>query len=605
MFYVKISDKTTELLNSLLIYGQIKKFYPSILAERYICLHLCPHIYIKMNSFKFNIGNIIIGEKKIILQSMTSTSTKDIKATTQQCVRMADAGAEMIRITARDVSEAENLKVIKEELAKLGYDIPIIADVHFNPRVAETAAGLIDKVRVNPGNYVDKKKGKTDWTEEDFKAEHERIKERLSKLVQICIDSGTAIRVGVNHGSLSERMIHKFGDTAEGMVESALEFIRIFNELDFHRLVISLKASNVVVMVQANQLMAQRMKEENINYPLHLGVTEAGDAEDGRIKSATGIGLLLSQGIGSTIRVSLTEEPEFEIPVARKIVEVSSGNCLTKKIDFFNFNSKKRNKILNIGGGQLPVVIDSHESEKADYVSQNNLLVSQDGTHITPFSQIANDLEEVYFYETDLSEKKESLFDLLSSQKKIVIVVQKTSLISLDRVHEFMDDLEEMKIHHPIILKISSEEPDYEKWMLEASIIASSFLLSSKIDGLWLFHPVYSSSDIAFGILQATRKRISKTEYIACPSCGRTLFNIQEKLQEVKAKTSAFKGLKIAVMGCIVNGLGEMADADYGYVGAGKGKVNLYKGHELLIKNVDESEAADQLLEIINNSNKL
>lgn len=553
-----------------------------------------------MKSQIFEIGNIKIGEETIVLQSMTSTSTKDIEATIQQCIRIADAGADMIRITARDVKEAENLKTIKEFLRERGYDIPIIADVHFNPRVAEVAAGLIDKVRINPGNYVDKKKAKTEWSEEDFKEEQKRIKKRLSNLVRICNEHGTAIRIGVNHGSLSERMINRFGDTAEGMVESAFEFIQIFNELRFHKLVISLKASNVLIMVQANQLMVQRMQKEKLKYPLHLGVTEAGDAEDGRIKSATGIGLLLSQGIGNTIRVSLTEEPEIEIPVARTIVEVSEKNRLSRKLDFFNFDNDKRNQVINIGGAQVPVVIDTHKNENADYVFENNQLVSSNGISFSRWNQQTNNSEEVFYFENVSYDEDEIIFEKLSTQKKMVLVVQKSSETSSDEIHDFLNDLEKREIHNPIVLKIISDEYDFEKWMLESSIIASSFLLSNKIDGLWLHHPEYSSTELAFGILQATRKRISKTEYIACPSCGRTLFNLQEKLQEVKAKTAAFKGLKIAVMGCIVNGIGEMADADYGYVGSGKGKVNLYKGHELLIKNVDESEAADKLLEIIN-----
>lgn len=557
-----------------------------------------------MNAQIFNIGNQKLSGGKIVLQSMTSTSTKDIDATTKQCVRMAEAGAEMIRITARDVSEAENLKIIKENLKQLGYDIPIIADVHFNPKVAEVAAGLIDKVRINPGNYVDKKKGKGVWSEVDFQSEQLRIKERLTLLVQICKEHETAIRVGVNHGSLSERMIHKYGDTAEGMVESAMEFLKIFKELDFHKLVISLKASNVVVMVQANQLMTKRMMEEDLNYPLHLGVTEAGDAEDGRIKSATGIGLLLSQGIGETIRVSLTEEPELEIPVAQKIAGIAAKNRLEFGLEIFNFERKNRNQILNMGGNQLPIVIDSHQNDKADYLAEDSRWISKENaiiSRLTSFTQKTIN-EDAFYYEIDVNHYTEDLFSKLSSNDNVVLVIQKTSTTSLMAIHHLIDELNLNGIANPIILKIESEEKDQEKWMIETSIISSSFILSGKIDGLWLHHPEFTSSEVALGILQATRRRISKTEYIACPSCGRTLFNIQEKLQEVKLKTAQFKGLKIAVMGCIVNGLGEMADADYGYVGAGKGKVNLYKGHDLILKNVDESEAADRLLEIINSN---
>lgn len=556
-----------------------------------------------MDTHIFDIGNCKIGGNNILLQSMTSTSTKDIEATINQCIRIIEAGAHMVRITARDVKEAENLKEIKKGLLIRGFDIPIVADVHFNPKVAEVAAALIDKVRINPGNYVDKKSGKTEWSEEDFVFEQQRIKERLAKLVEICKEHETTIRVGVNHGSLSERMINRYGDTAEGMVESALEFLRIFEELDFHKLVISLKASNVVVMVLANQLMAKKMQEQNLNYPLHLGVTEAGDAEDGRIKSATGIGLLLSQGIGKTIRVSLTEDPEFEIPVARKIVEVAEKNRLFGGLNIFDFERKSRSQVLNIGGKQVPVVIDRHQNNKADYILKDGNLLAQDGRRIIPLtqpSQEQNDLEEAVYCETNLSENIDEIVKILSSHSKAILIIEKTNNLSNGLIHEFIDQLQEKEVLNPVLLRIDSHELDHEKWMLESSVIASSFLLSGKIDGLWLNHPEFSSSELAFGILQATRKRISKTEYIACPSCGRTLFNIQEKLQEVKSKTSAFKGLKIAVMGCIVNGLGEMADADYGYVGAGKGKVNLYKGHELIIKNVDESEAADKLLEIIN-----
>jgi (E)-4-hydroxy-3-methylbut-2-enyl-diphosphate synthase len=398
-------------------------------------------------------------------------------------------------------------------------------------------------------------------------------------------------------------MINRFGDTAEGMVESALEFIRIFQELDFHKLVVSLKASNVVIMVQANQLMAKRMKEKNLGYPLHLGVTEAGDAEDGRIKSATGIGLLLSQGIGETIRVSLTEEPEFEIPVAQKIVEVASQNQLNPNIEIFNFERKNRNQILNIGGSQAPVVIDSHENGKADYQADHSRWTSAESAIISRLNSFTQKTlnEDAFYYEMDLDHHLDLSFLETSSLENVILVIRKTSKTSLNSIHELIDQLYLKGIFNPIVLKIESIEEDHEKWMVEAAVVSSSFLLSGKVDGLWLDHPVFPSSEIALGILQATRKRISKTEYIACPSCGRTLFNIQEKLQEVKAKTAAFKGLKIAVMGCIVNGLGEMADADYGYVGAGKGKVNLYKGHELIRKNVDENHAADMLLEIINN----
>jgi (E)-4-hydroxy-3-methylbut-2-enyl-diphosphate synthase len=551
----------------------------------------------------FNIGNCIIGgNQNISIQSMTSTSTKDIEATVQQCIRMVKVGAQMIRITARDVKEAENLKIIKDELINQGFDIPIIADIHFNPKVAEVAATLVDKVRINPGNYIDKKTGKTEWSDEEFKREQENIKERLSHLVKICKEHETAIRIGVNHGSLSERMINQHGDTAEGMVESALEFIRIFKELSFDKLVISLKASNVIVMVRANQLMAQRMQEENLQYPLHLGVTEAGDAEDGRIKSACGIGFLLSQGIGNTIRVSLTEEPEFELPVAQMIIDAAKRNPISIPLDLLGDHQVDREKVSVFGGNQVPVVIDSFENVQADLVFKKEGWWAKDGTQITRLSPLpveAKKFEKPVYYKLVQDQLQVEEYEVLASSENLILLVEKTEELSLDHLHNFLEHLRIKGIHHPIVLKIVSNESDFEKWMVENSIVLSSFLLASKIDGVWLDHPQFSSSEIALAILQASRKRISKTDYIACPSCGRTLFNIQEKLQEVKAKTSSFKGLKIAVMGCIVNGLGEMADADFGYVGAGKGKVNIYKGKQLIYKNVDETIAAEKLLEII------
>ncbi len=551
----------------------------------------------------FKIGNCKIGGiTNVSMQSMTSTSTKDIKATVQQCIRMAKAGAQMIRITARDVKEAENLKTIKDELIKQGFDIPIIADIHFNPKVAEVAAKLVDKVRINPGNYFDKRTGKTEWSDEELKKEQENIKERINHLVEICKEYQTAIRIGVNHGSLSERMIHTFGNTPQGMVESAMEFIHVFRALDFHKLVVSLKASNVNIMVQANQLMVQRMQEEKLNYPLHLGVTEAGDAEDGRIKSACGIGLLLSQGIGNTIRVSLTEEPEFELPVAQMIIEAAHKHPIANNIDFLGGYKVDREKANIFGGNQVPVVIDSFINDKADLLAEKEGWMAKDGTQITRLLHLpkeAKSFEETMYFEIKADPLYEGAYDVLASSQNLVLMVEKTKEMSLDHLLSFLERMRIKGIHHPVVLKTLSNESNFEKWMIENSVILSSLLLASKIDGVWLDHPKFSSSEIALSILQATRKRISKTDYIACPSCGRTLFNIQEKLQEVKAKTGQFIGLKIAVMGCIVNGLGEMADADYGYVGAGKGKVNIYKGQDLMIKNVDEAEAADKLLEII------
>lgn len=557
------------------------------------------------------IGQLEMGPSKpIILQSMTSTPTKDIQATVEQCIRITDAGAHLIRITARDTREAEALAFIKEELAQRGYHIPLSADIHFNPKAADVAANIVEKVRINPGNYIDKKSGKTEWSSNEYLLEIEKIKERLSGLVKICKAHSTAIRIGVNHGSLSERIINKFGNTAEGMAESAMEFIRIFQQLDFNQLVISLKASNVRVMVAANQLFMQKMKTEGIYYPLHLGVTEAGDAEDGRIKSAVGIGTLLSQGIGDTIRVSLTEEPEFEIPVAKEIVNFADENKWLGAIKNPNYSRRVSHKIALIGEEQLPVVIinsniHTQGALKADYYYENNELVSLDKkTTLINLSTkqflVRNFSEESSYYLTLKAEDwNPNLCSQLASQKNIVLVLEQTKKTDVKDFHPLIQKIEASHIKAPMILKIYSEEKDYEKLMIQASVIAGPFLLQGQLDGLWIDSPFFDTTDICFGILQASRQRVSKTEYIACPSCGRTLFNIQEKLQEIKKKTEEFKGLKIAVMGCIVNGLGEMADADYGYVGAGAGKVNIYKKHQLIQKNVCEDKAAEVLLKII------
>lgn len=559
---------------------------------------------IKLGNLKMGPGN------PIILQSMTSTSTKDIEATVEQCIRIADAGADLIRITARDTKEAEALGLIKEELGKRGYHIPLSADIHFNPKAADVAARLVEKVRINPGNYIDKKSGKTEWSTIEYQAELDKIKERLSGLVKICKENATAIRVGVNHGSLSERIINRYGDTAEGMTESALEFIRIFQELDFDQLVISLKASNVMVMVAANELFMQKMKAENIYYPLHLGVTEAGDAEDGRIKSAVGIGSLLGQGIGDTIRVSLTEEPEFEIPVAQEIVRSSADNQWNNSITNNKFSRRPSTKIHQIGQQQVPVVISNSHHKKAesltpDYLFEDGKLISSDKEtllhSLSTHQLLKQDYSEEGLYYISLQPKDWSseLATLLSSQKNIIVVLEKSSEVPCNELHQLIQKVEDAHIQVPLILKIQSDEIELEKLMIASSVIAGPFFLKGLLDGLWIDSMHHESTDISFGILQASRQRVSKTEYIACPSCGRTLFNIQEKLQDIKKKTTAFKGLKIAVMGCIVNGLGEMADADYGYIGAGPGKVNIYKKHELLRKNVPEGDAADILLEII------
>ncbi len=548
-----------------------------------------------------HIGNLSLGgANPVRIQSMTSTNTLDTEATVEQSIRMIDAGCEMVRLTAQGVREAEYLAVIKKELKKRGYDVPLIADIHFNPKAAEVAAGIVEKVRINPGNYIDKNRGKVDYSEEEYQAEIEKIKERIAPLISICKNHGTVIRIGSNHGSLSERILGRYGDTPGGMVESAMEFLRICKELEFHNIVVSMKASNVKIMVQANRLLVRKMQEENLNYPIHLGVTEAGDAEDGRIKSAAGIATLLADGIGDTIRVSLTEDPEFELPVAKTIVEYFGANNsdLSDEIMTDRYSRRISAKVDKIGNEQVPVVIlndknnndaELNEQFLPDYICKNNnYLVQYDNGIQGPG------------YVTDNLEKEIMLTEV---EKDRIIVLAPDISIPIQKVKQRVMDLIEVGVGNPIILKRNYKNLQDDEFLIKASGEFAYLFIDGLIDGIWIESDNQTAgfiAEVSFGILQATGDRISKTEYIACPSCGRTLFNIQETLRMVKEKTGNLKGLKIAVMGCIVNGIGEMADADYGYVGSGKGKITLYKRQQIIRKNIDEKDAVDELLRIIN-----
>jgi (E)-4-hydroxy-3-methylbut-2-enyl-diphosphate synthase len=547
------------------------------------------------------IGNLSLGGgNPVRIQSMTSTNTMDTEATVEQSIRMIEAGCEMVRITAQGVREADHLAVIKKELEKRGYDIPLIADIHFNPKAAEVAAGIVEKVRINPGNYIDKNLGKVDYSKAEYQVETEKIKERIKPLIVVCKKFGTAIRIGSNHGSLSERILARYGDTPEGMVESAMEFVRICKELDFHNLVLSMKASNVKIMVQANRLLVKRMQEENLNYPIHLGVTEAGDAEDGRIKSAAGIATLLADGIGDTIRVSLTEDPEFEIPVAKTIVEFFGQNNsdLSDKVMTDRYVRRISAKAGKIGNGQVPVVIlndKNHNNPKfneqflPDYICNNNDYLVQYENGIQGPGYVIYDLE------------KEII--LTEAEKDSIIVLEPDITIPIQKVKQRVMDLIDAGMDNPIILKRNYKDLQDDEFLIKASGEFAYLFIDGLIDGIWIESDNQTAgfiAEVSFGILQATGDRISKTEYIACPSCGRTLFNIQETLRKVKEKTGNLKGLKIAVMGCIVNGIGEMADADYGYVGAGNGKITLYKRQQIIRKNIDEKDAVDELISVIN-----
>lgn len=613
----------------------------------------------RLSTIEVSVGPIIIGgEAPIRIQSMTTTDTMDTEQSVAQSARMIAAGCEIVRLTAPSKKEAENLGLIKKELRALGLSAPLVADIHFTPNAAEIAALLVEKVRVNPGNYADKKKfEEIDYTEESYQAELVRIEEKFTPLVLLCKQHGTAMRIGTNHGSLSDRILSRYGDTPEGMVASAMEFIAICEKHSFDQIVVSMKASNTIVMVQAYRLLVSKMLENNRIYPLHLGVTEAGDGEDGRIKSAVGIGALLEDGIGDTIRVSLTEEPEFEIPVAQKIAAKYKQQQLFEFPKFegelpynpYEYESRVTTLVHNIGGKNVPVVIAdfskkdvispasffafgynySHNLDKwnlqdqaADYVfiGDNSIDFEVPGTlgvicsWLNWFTNYRN--KKGYyplFSDGDLSkieqnqqaflsvEATENLPDNLVDYPKLILVA-KTKFSNKTQVfRNLYFNLAKNNLLNPVILGFDSEDTDPENFQLEVSSDAGSMLIDGFGNGLWINATQAQKliNSTAFGILQATRTRISKTEYISCPSCGRTLFDLQETTAKIRARTSHLKGLKIGIMGCIVNGPGEMADADYGYVGTGPGKIHLYKEKTVVRKNVPEAEAVEALIDLI------
>ena len=614
---------------------------------------------IRLHTREVKVGHLSIGNgHPIRVQTMTTTDTMDTEKSVQQSIRMIDAGCELVRLTAPSKKEAENLGNIRKALNDLGYDAPLVADIHFTPNAAEIAARLVEKVRVNPGNYADKKKfEEIDFTEESYQAELVRIEEKFTPLVKLCKEHGTAMRIGTNHGSLSDRILSRYGDTPEGMVESAMEFIRICEKHDFHDIVISMKASNTLVMVQAYRLLAAEMLKNGRCYPLHLGVTEAGDGEDGRIKSAVGIGALLADGLGDTIRVSLTEEPEFEIPVARKLAEKFNSESSFALPSFsgnlpynpFAYERRHSNEVHNIGGKHVPVVVADFSAKTqltpanffgfgynysvqldkwniqdlaADYVyiGKNTLDFEVPGTLgvIVDYDVWqANYASKSGFYPLVTKENighisatqhaflhvqaEEDLTMLESIGENTILVLQSKHRNLTQLYRGFFLKLAEMGLKNPVILHFSSEETDVETFQLDVATDAGSLLIDGFGDGVWIQSIVAPTlvNSTAFGILQATRTRISKTEYISCPSCGRTLFDLQETTAKIREKTSHLKGVKIGIMGCIVNGPGEMADADYGYVGTGPGKINLYKEKEVIKRNVPESEAVDALIDLI------
>lgn len=629
--------------------------------------------YSRRKTIPVKVGDVIIGgDNPIVVQSMTTIDTMDTMGSVEQTLRMVEAGCELVRITAPSLKEAENLRNIKAELRKRGCNVPLVADIHFTPNAAELAAQIVEKVRVNPGNYADKKKFENiDYTDETYEAELHRIRKRFTPLVELCKTHGTAMRIGTNHGSLSDRIMSRYGDTALGMVESALEFLRICEDLDYYQIVISMKSSNAQVMVEAYRLLVQKLEEEGLKpYPLHLGVTEAGEAEDGRIKSAVGIGTLLEDGLGDTVRVSLTEEPELEAPVAQKLVDRYNDRAGHAEIaaidespiDPYAYHRRQTREVVNIGETNVPRVLAdfSHikdvsikdlkaighfylpEPDKwtmndqgADYVYSGDKAISfmlpngiREVIDYPVWSQLEDKKNRHPLYtldqikETEVSDDQLNFVRLEADQlddetmsmleaDKLVVILSTQNTHAMPSLRRFFFELKKRNINVPVIVERAYNVIDEETFLIQSSTDIGGLLVDGFGDGVMLSAKAHDGLDLiklknqtAFGILQAGRTRMTKTEYISCPSCGRTLFDLQETTAKIRKRTDHLKGVKIGIMGCIVNGPGEMADADFGYVGSGKGKITLYKGQEVVKRGVPSEQAVDELIDIIRNDGK-
>jgi (E)-4-hydroxy-3-methylbut-2-enyl-diphosphate synthase len=664
--------------------------------------------YSRLKTLEVKIGDLLLGNfHPIRIQTMTTTDTMDTLATVEQSIRCIQAGAELVRITAPSKKEAENLLNIKNELRRRGYTTPLVADIHFTPNAAEIAARIVEKVRINPGNYIDKKKFEhIEYTDADYTEEIDRIRQRFTPLVKICKEYGTAMRIGTNHGSLSDRIMSRYGDTPMGMVESAMEFLRVARGEDYHNIILSMKSSNPQVMVQAYRLLIRQMEQEfGVIYPLHLGVTEAGDGEDGRIKSAIGIGTLLEDGIGDTIRVSLTEDPEFEIPVCKDLVRryehhseppaVSAPPGLAhypppppppipaiEKLPYSPFEYKRRvsRSLSNVGGTHVPVVVADFHNDAAirpedlaaigytydaardkwnigdaaaDYlylgdktldfdlpgtlkpISDFNTWRELDDHSADAYVPLFQDFEydpdgdrsdtlNIIVIDTAASEARQ-VAEKLRHDATVVLCLKSSHPYALLSVRRFVMELMLLDIRCPVILAVHSHDTTVDEALIHFSAEAGALLLDGMGDGIWLVNATPELNDTpkitgtrisgrtylqtknnhqflnntAFSILQATRTRISRTEYISCPSCGRTLFDLQETTARIRSVTHHLKGVKIAIMGCIVNGPGEMADADFGYVGSGPGKITLYKGKDIVRRAVDSAVAVEELISLL------
>ena len=547
---------------------------------------------------------------------MANVSTMDTDASVVQAISMARAGAEYIRFTAQGIREARNLGVIRKRLNEQGCHTPLVADIHFNPKAADVAAEFVEKVRINPGNYVDGARTfRADYSDEDFAEGVRKIRERFVPFLRLCRAHGTAIRIGVNHGSLSDRIMSRFGDTPEGMTESCMEFLRLCREEQFDDVVISIKASNTVVMVRTVRLLVRTMDREGMHYPLHLGVTEAGNDEDGRIKSAVGIGALLTDGIGDTIRVSLSEPPEAEIPVARELIDhinrTRAEEYAPMPADFEGTETdyfRRTRMVGDIGGGRQPVVLAEYTNgeEPDETLRPDYLRHLPDGT-FTSTKDKRRTVPAPHFVELTPDELTDSRLEALNTDESSVIILRSVHTDSVNETRAAILHLRAAACQAPVILRRDYHEADLDRLRIAASADLGVLLIDGIADGLLLTQGGHSTPDtdrLAFGILQATRRRMSRTEYISCPGCGRTLYDLHQTISRIKAATGHLKGVKIGIMGCIVNGPGEMADADYGYVGAGPGRVSLYRGKECVLRSIPESEAVDRLLELIASDRK-
>jgi (E)-4-hydroxy-3-methylbut-2-enyl-diphosphate synthase len=628
--------------------------------------------YQRRKTSNVKIGDLQIGSDfPIVPQSMTTTDTMDTQKSVEQIVRMINTGCQLVRLTAPSLKEAQNLAEIKNALTALGLNVPLVADIHFTPNAAELAAKIVEKVRVNPGNYADKKKFDIiEYTDAQYQDEIDRIREKFVPLIKICKEYGTALRIGTNHGSLSDRIMSRYGDTAHGMVESAMEFLRIAEDENFHNIVLSMKSSNPQVMVQAYRLLVKTMDKNNMHYPLHLGVTEAGDGDDGRIKSALGIGALLEDGIGDTVRVSLTEDPEFEVPVAKKLIarynniaqanyeQLNLNNIEYKNWSAFDYKRRETNEVYNFGAHQVPRVIANFsiidnlkaedlkpighlydaqldkwhmtdmgadfiylENNKANFMLPMGLkaifnaatwnLVA-DKTNAFPLFTY-NDLLQnnhlkansstLNFVQLKVNDITEDLLANANKMKNVVLIIESDLPNPMTELRSMFFKLNNWNVKNPVVLMNNYNNlTDEEEFMLYSATDFGALLIDGFGDGLLITANNMKReriNQIAFGILQAARTRISKTEYISCPSCGRTLFDLQETTAMIRKRTDHLKGIKIAIMGCIVNGPGEMADADYGYVGSGVDKITLYKGKEVVKKSVASNNAVNELINLI------